>query len=175
MKSIKKLLRSIDIFGVTYTFKYKESERYQTVSGGIILILFIILVLVIGIYYFIPFLHRRNYTIVYYTKNLAATEEVNLFQSESNFAIGLYCEENKNEKLLIEDLLEIKSVYTSLVKNTDGKNIKNSKNLKTHKCTYEDFYNKYDNQFDYLSISLFECLENFLILNSQLLEKMIRY
>ena len=56
-----------------------------------------------GIYYFIPFMDRKNYTIVYYTMNLAATEEVSLFASESNFVVGLNCEFNKDEKQIITD------------------------------------------------------------------------
>ena len=158
MKEIKSFLRSIDIFGTTFSFRYKDRERYQTIKGGLIIILFIILVLIVGIYYFIPFLNRKNYTIVYYTMNLAATEEVNLFQSESNFAIGVYCERNDNEKLSIHDLIEMKSRYTSYVKN-DGIRNKFFKELKTHKCNYEDFYNKYNKQVDFLGLSRYECLE----------------
>ena len=89
MKTIKNFLRTIDIFGITLSFKYKQKERYQTILGGFILILFLILVIIVGIYYFIPFSNRKNYTIVYYTMNLAATEEVDLFQSESNIAVGV--------------------------------------------------------------------------------------
>ena len=49
------------------------------------------------------FANRKNYTIVYYTMNLASTEEVNLFQSESNFAVGVTCDANKKEKLSFEE------------------------------------------------------------------------
>ena len=159
MKEIKNFLRAIDIFGTTFSFRYKDRERYQTIKGGIIIILFIILVLIVGIYYFIPFLHRKNYNIVYYTMNLAETEEVNLFRSESNFAIGVFCEKNVNEKLSVHDLLEMKSSYTSYVK-IDGNRNKCYKGLKTHKCSYEDFYNKYNKQVDFLGLSRYECLEN---------------
>ena len=66
MEKIKNFLTRIDIFGITYSFKYKQKERYQTVLGGFILILFLVLVLVFGIYYFIPFRKKKNYAIVYY-------------------------------------------------------------------------------------------------------------
>ena len=45
--------------------------------------------------------------IVYYTMNLASTEEISMFHSYSNFAIGLVCEANNNEKLSVHDLLKI--------------------------------------------------------------------
>ena len=111
MNSFKNFFRAIDIFGINFYFRYKNKEKYQTSLGGFIVILFCIVVVVVEIYYFIPFINRKNYTIVYYQMNLAATEEVNLFESNSNFAVGLTCEENKNEKYLITDLLNLVSKY----------------------------------------------------------------
>ena len=103
MKAIKKLLTKIDIFGINFTFRYREKEKYQTSIGGFFFLLFLIAVLVMGIYYFIPFINRKNYTIVYYTMNLASTEEVQLFSSESNIAFGLSCENNDKETRKIEE------------------------------------------------------------------------
>ena len=159
MSTIQNIIKKFDIFGMTFTFRYKNTDKYQTVLGGLIVILFIILVSIVGIYYFIPFAKRKNYTIVYYTMNLSATEEVNLFQSESNFALGLKCEDNSNEKYNINDLLSIKAKYTSFHKYSDGSSKKNTSDLETHKCTYEDFYNKYNKQFDYMELSIYECLD----------------
>ena len=157
MKTFKNFLKTIDIFGTTFSFRYKDRKRYQTISGGVIVILFIILALIVLIYYFIPFKDRKNYNIVYYTMNLASTEEINLFQSESNIALGVFCGKNSKEKYTPYDLLEMKSKYTSYLKK-DDKRILFSTDLTTHKCTQEDFYNKYNNQFDYLNLSKYECL-----------------
>ena len=158
MKSIQNFFTAIDIFGVSYGFRYKDREKYQTALGGFIIILFLILVIVVGIYYFIPFINRKNYTIVYYTMNLAATEEVSLFESNSNFAVGLTCEANSEEKMEINQLLDLKSRYVNYIKSRDGTYKKDAKNLETHKCTYEDFYNKFDKQMDYLNVQKFECV-----------------
>ena len=160
MEAFKNFFQTVDIFGITYAFRYKGKEKYQTAFGGFIVILFLILVLVMGIYYFIPFINRKNYTIVYYTMNLAATEEVNLFASESNFAFGLICEANKNEKYDIYDLLNLKTRYVLYIKSRDGTYKKDAKVLETHLCTYEDFYNKYDAQFDYLNLDTYVCVAN---------------
>ena len=160
MKSIENFLLMIDIFGITYSFRYKEKEKYQTAFGGIIFLLFIVLALMLGIYYFIPFVNRKNYNIVYYTMNLAQTEVVNLFSSESNIAIGIDCELIKTEKRTVDELLDLKINYVEYVKYNNGSYIKNPKSLSKHKCTYNDFYNKYDAQFDYLGISEYECLDN---------------
>ena len=158
MKAIKKFLTLIDIFGVNFNFRYKDKERYQTAFGGFIIIVFAVLAVAMAIYYFIPFINRKNYTIVYYTMNLAATEEVNLFASESNFALGLNCEKNSAEKYNIYELLDLKSKYIEYVKSRDGSYVKNTKILDVHRCTYDDFYNKYDAQFDYLKLSEFDCV-----------------
>ena len=160
MESLKIFLNAIDIFGITYSFRYQQKERYQTILGGIIFLLFLILVFIVGIYYFIPFIKRKNYTIVYYTMNLAATEEVNLFQSESNFAVGVNCEDNKKEKLSVHDLLALKAKFISYQKQSNGTYIKYPKDIKIHKCNYKDFFNKYNNQVDYLGLSKYECLED---------------
>ena len=160
MKDIKKLLTKLDIFGINFTFRYKGNETYQTATGGFFLVLFLIAVLIMGIYYFIPFVNRKNYTIVYYTMNLAATEEVSLFASESNFAFGLSCENNNKETKKIEDLLYIQTKYVYYIKNMDGTFYKDPRELQTNKCTYADFYNKYNSQFDYLSLSKLECMQN---------------
>ena len=80
---------------------------------------------------------RKNYTIIYYTMNLASTWEVNLFASESNVAFGLTCEDNNKEKLKIEDLLDLQSKYIIYKKTMDGKYEKDPADLNTHSCNYK--------------------------------------
>ena len=41
MKSLSDFLRKFDLFGVSFTFKYKSKEKYTTGLGGIITILFL--------------------------------------------------------------------------------------------------------------------------------------
>ena len=160
MHSIKNFFRALDIFGVTYGFRYKSKEKYQTSLGGFIITLFFILVVIIGTYYFVPFVNRKNYTIVYYTMNLAETEEVSLFASNSNFAVGLTCENNDKEYREINELLDLKARYVYYIKSRDGTYKKDPKTLTTHKCTYDDFYNAFDKQIDYLNVQKFECVAN---------------
>ena len=160
MSAIKNFFTMVDIFGVNYNFRYKDKEKYQTALGGFIVILFAVAAITMAIYYFIPFINRKNYTIVYYTMNLAKTEEVDLFGSQSNFAVGLICEKNKKETKKIEELLDLKSRYVEYVKSRDGSYAKNPKDTNIHLCTYDDFYNKYDAQFDYLSLQTYYCVGN---------------
>ena len=160
MESILNFLRTLDSFGIAYNFRYRDKNKYKTAIGGSFCILFLILVGVLGILTFIPFVNRKNYTIVYYTMNLAETEEVNIFKSESNFAVGLSCEAKKGETRNILDLLNLKTSYVLFQKFLNGSYAKFNKPLITHKCTYNDFYNKYDGEFDYLGLSKYECISS---------------
>ena len=160
MKAIKNLLTDIDLFGITISFRYNTRKKYQSPLGGFFLELFLILLFVLGIYYFIPFFNRKNYTVVYYTMNLASTEEVDLFTSESNVAFGLTCESNSNEKLKINDLLDLQTKFIIYKKSMDGSYNKDPFDIDTHSCTYSDFFNKYDKQVDYLGLNKFQCMTN---------------
>ena len=52
--------------------------------------------------------------------NLASTEEVQLFSSESNIAFGLSCENNDKETRKIEDLLYIETKYVYYIKKQEN-------------------------------------------------------
>ena len=160
MKNIKNFLKTCDLFGITFTFRYKTKEKYQTSLGGIFNILFFILVLSLGIYYFIPFLNRKNYSIVYYTMNLASTENINFKDTKSNFAIGLTCEGNPKEKIPYTDLLKLEMRYSQYIKSSNGTIDRKRQFLDGHFCTYADFYNKYNKQFDYLGLQRYICINN---------------
>ena len=159
METLSHFIKAFDIYGITYSFKYKNKERYQTILGGLIALLFLILVFIVVIYYFIPFSKRKNFTIVYYTMNLASTEEVNIFQSQSNIAIGLICEGNQIGKFGSYDLLDLYANYILYVKSSNGTYHKIKEKRSLHICNYDDFYNKNNDQFDYLGMSRLMCLE----------------
>ena len=158
MKSFRNFLRRIDIFGVPFNFRYKTKDKYSTPCGGFLFLLFVILALTFGIYYLIPFINRKNLSIIYYTMNIPETEVIKLKDSQAAFAIGLDCE-NKTAQDPYEIFnLEIK--YVLYTKDMDGKYDKKKTPLSTHLCTYNDFYNNYDTSFDYLGMKNYLCLDN---------------
>ena len=158
MKSINSFLRKIDVFGVPYSFKYKEKEKYTTALGGFFVILFIAAALFMGIYYFIPFYNRKNYTTVYYTLALSHTEQVNFGESETAFAVGLNCWTG-SDGTTADQLFRVdhKYIYYTLVNN---EYLKNTEMIGTHVCTKEDFYNRYDETFDGSQIYNYQCLDD---------------
>jgi len=159
MKVFKDILRKIDIFGVPFNFKYKTKDKYSTPFGGFILLLFSILALTFGIYYLIPFLNRKNLSIIYYTMNIPKTERIRLKDSKAAFAIGYDCQERTGIKA--SDIFNLEILYVLYIKDMQGDYDKNKTTLSFHKCTYEDFYNNYNTSFQYLGLKDYICLDNY--------------
>ena len=159
MKYIKGFLQKIDVFGVPYSFKYKKNEKYNTSLGGFILLLFIINILVIGIYYFIPFYNRKNFSIIYYSMNMPVTDTIKLSESQANFAIGLACPFEEKTQVSGKDLFDLQLTYIIYTTDRDGKKNKDKQKLSTHPCNYADFYNNFNDTFDFMGLNQFECLD----------------
>ena len=157
MKSIKENLKKIDAFAVPFSFKYKSRDKYGTIGGGISVLLFCVLVLVFGIYYFIPFIERKNFTIVYYTMNIPKTEQIKLKESRATFAVGINCEKS-NSRFTADDILKLDTSFIVYNKNKNGTYNKVITNLKNHACNYADFYNSYNDSVDYLNLKIYRCL-----------------
>ena len=164
MKTFKNFLRKIDIFGVPFNFKYKASDRYSTPFGGLIFFIFSILALAFGIYYFIPFISRKNLNIIYYTMNIPKTESIKLKDSQAAFSVGFDCEETDDFK--VDDVFILESKYVKYIKNKEGNYDKQKSSLSSHNCNYQDFYNNYNESFDYLHLNKHQCLDN----NDQIIE-----
>ena len=140
MKNIKKFIKKIDLFAVPFVFKYKNNYKYYSSLGGLMSLLFIITVLIIGIYYFIPFYNRKNYNIIYYSMNMPKTDTIKL-NSKANFAIGLECPLDKKTHLKGKDLFDLKLTYIISKTDHNGNRSKDKIELTTHSCNETDFYN----------------------------------
>ena len=158
MKAIKKFLRKLDIFGVNLNFKYKSNDIYTTSIGGLFIVLFFLISLSFGIYYFIPFIKRKNLNIIYYTMNIPKTETIKLKESEAAFSIGFECDPHDN--YTTDDLFTFDSRYVIYSKDVKGIYNKIKTKLTYHFCKYEDFYNKYNKSLDYLSLNKKYCLDD---------------
>ena len=104
MRTIKRILRILDFFGESFTFRYQDEDKLSSILGGLICLIFYIIAISYFIYNFIPFCKRENFSLQYYTMNLDNTEEVKLSEPPTAFAIGL----DDGDKNQLSDLLEIK-------------------------------------------------------------------
>ena len=156
MKNIKSFLKKIDVFGVPYLFKYKTKDKYTTSLGGLINIIFTILVISFTIFYFIPFSTKKNFTTLYYSNNTPNAESINLRKSNSPFALGIICGNNAN--ILSQNYFEFNIKFIS-INNHQGNYNKNIIDITTHKCSYNDFNNEYKEYFDKLNLGNYQCLD----------------
>ena len=157
MESINEFIRSLDCFGVSYSFKYKSKEKYTTSLGGIITLLFIALCLAEGIYNFIPFYNKKNFTTIYYILKLAQTEQIFFDKSKMAFSIGLNCWTGY-DGTKAEDLFDIKYKYIYWDVQ-DGEYVRKTDFVGTHTCTYADFFNSFNKSFDDCKVYSYQCLD----------------
>ena len=122
MRDIKKFLKKLDLFGVNLNFKYQANDTYTTALGGLFILIFGAVALGFGIYYFIPFINRKNLSIIYYTMNIPKTESINLKDSKAAFSIGFQCDENENFK--VKNIFELQSRFVIYTKDMEGKSNK---------------------------------------------------
>lgn len=158
MKDIKKFLKKLDLFGVNLNFKYQANDTYTTALGGLFILMFGIVALSFGIYYFIPFITRKNLNIIYYTMNIPKTEQIKFKESKAMFNIGFQCD-GKNDTD-IQDIFNLNSKFVTFYKDSQGNSNKTKEELTWHYCRYEDFYNNYNESVDFLGFNNFHCLDD---------------
>ena len=166
MDFLKNTLKKLDVFGVPFSFKFNKKDSYPTPSGGLFVILFLIVALYLGISKLIAFIHRDNFAIIYYTMNIPVTEKIILKDSKASIAFGFENNCGTNGRFKVQDVLIVEARFVIYTKTMEGEYVKNKRLLSTHPCTYEDFYNLYNKQFDYLSLPAYQCLDD----NSQIIE-----
>ena len=157
-KVAKRILKKFDFFGVNFSFKYKQEEKYKTSLGGFIFLVFCVVVAVVGIYYFIPFVNRKNFSMVYYSMNLQGAEEINFHKSKAAFGVGFACSVD-DDGTKVDDILNFTLNYVIYLKNKDGSRTKKRTVLTTHPCNYGDFYNNFNESLDVIGMSDFMCID----------------
>ena len=158
MESIKSFLCKIDIFGVPYSFKYKSEDKYTTPLGGLVVLLFISASIILGVYYFIPFYNRKNFTTVYYTLTTPQADKINFAETKAALSFGLNCWSGKDGTTADQLFnVDFKYIFWKYVNNTYKRDIFT---LGSHPCTKEDFYNEFNETFDSSQIHKYLCLDD---------------
>ena len=158
METIKSFLCKIDIFGVPYSFKYKSEDKYTTPLGGLVVLLFVVASLTLGIYYFIPFYNRKNFTTVYYTLTTPQADRISFAETKAAFSFGLNCWTGKDGTTADQLFnVDFKYIYWQYVNNTYKRDIYT---LGSHPCTKKDFYNEFNETFESSQIYNYLCLDD---------------
>ena len=160
MNTKKKIFRKCDIFGVPILFRFKKKDYYSSSLGGLFTIIYLALVIFFGIYFFVPFYKRENYTFIYYTMDSSTAEQIKLNNSETIFATGLDCIVNNDLNISTPgEILKLEINYVTNRKDRDGITYKSREKVSTHQCTYADFKNLFNQSLDLINIERFQCLD----------------
>ena len=148
---LKEIIRTLDFFGESFTFTFKDNDKHSTLLGGIICILFFIIAFLYLLYNFIPYYNKEIFSLQYYTMNLYDTDDIKLSESPMAFAFGFLDNNDKNKtKYNLSDLFDIKVTFKE-----DERKI-----LEHHPCRKSDFHNEHNRAFDDLNIFNYECLSS---------------
>jgi hypothetical protein len=164
MKRINNFFEFVDRFNIPISLRYKDDDNYSTLLGGIVSLSIILIALGFGIYYFIPFAKKENYSLYYYTINLKRTEEINLFKSKTALAFKFDSSNHNNEEryknLTLDELLELEVEYKIKLEKKDVENKTNI--INTHKCNISDFHNdrKLINSEEEKKLASFTCIDD---------------
>ena len=151
---------ALDYFGVQINFNFKSQKNYRSTCGGFIFFLYIILCFAYISYTFSLFLKKNNKTVIYYDKELFGTDDIEFYKHNSSFAINLVCDNYDGKYGDIYQIFRIETSHVQYLKvNGELKKIKTQ--LPFHKCTYNDFYNKFNEELDRNEITNnFNCIDN---------------
>ena len=152
---MERVLRTFDVFGESFTFRYYDEDKLASKLGGVVFIVFMLIAILYSIYNFIPFVKRENFTLQYYTMNLNNTEAIQLAEAPTALAIGITDNNmNNNTQYNISDLFELNVGFVTKRKNgTKTKII-----LDKHNCDNIDFHNLHQKSFEELKIDELNCL-----------------
>lgn len=155
----KNFFRKFDYFGVHFKFHYKLKEEYYSATGGVIFLSFILTAFVYVVINFIPFVQRKNFSIISYTTEIPRTDEISLQNFSSNVAVGVSCK-NLEKKTDIYEMLSLEINFVSIKKNDDGVSEKIKKDVQSDFCDYSSFYNNFNESFDDFGLNYYYCPKN---------------
>ena len=151
---------TLDYFGVQINFNFKSQNYYRSTYGGSIFLIYVVLCIAYIAYTFTSFLQKKHKTAIYYDKELFATDEIYFHKYNSSFAANMVCDNYNGEYGDIYSKFIIQPKHVQYLK-MNGELKKTKTLLPFHKCTYNDFYNKFNEELDRNEITNnFYCIDN---------------
>jgi len=157
-RKIKTLIKNLDFFGVYYTFHYKENDRFQSVTGGII---FLIYIFFISIYMYVNslnFIQKKNMSLIYYDRRIDKPYYISFKNYSNNFAIGLDCSGLTDGRSLYNYLtLDLQFISQNRT-NTTSK-VRTYTDISLHNCKIGDFEG-FEREFNENNLNKYYCPDN---------------
>ena len=152
--------KSLDYFGVQINFNFKSAKKYTSASGGLIFLIYVIVCVSYITINFIDFIEKKHKTVIYYDKELFKTDEINFHEYNNTFAINMVCFDYDGELGDFTSKFKIEANHVKYLK-TNGTSKKYKTSLSFHKCSYDDFFNQFNDELDRNEIpGKFNCLDN---------------
>ena len=157
-RKIKTFIKNLDYFGVYYTFHYKENDRFQSVTGGIIFIIYIFFILIYMYVNSLNFIQKKNMSLIYYDRRIDRPYYISFKNYSNNFAIGLDCSGLSDGRSLYNYLtLDLQFISQNRT-NTTSK-VRTYTDIPLHNCKIEDFVG-FEKEFEQNNLNKYYCPDN---------------
>jgi hypothetical protein len=156
--SIKKFIKGLDHFAVTFQFRVHKDEKYGSVTGGLWFIIFIFIAIGYSIIRFFDFISLSDNKIQFIEKATNPGPELNFKENNFSYAVRLTFDNDSSlANTTISDLFIIEHSYTL---KKDGKTI-NKITGNPRPCSNKDFFNKSEEYpiFQRTNIEDFNCFD----------------
>lgn len=153
-KNLIKAIKTLDFFSVDLGFKIKQEDKYGTLIGGIVFMMYIIITLYFVIVSFISFINRTTFNQNTIENNLNYGPKINILDPKMHFAFGLSVNGIVDDSF--QDYLNITLKYVTIdkLKNTKIKNL-----IITNKCKKNDFIEPIFHEFDLIHLENYSCID----------------
>ena len=154
LNKLKIFLKKIDHFGFQFNFQYESHDKYHTVTGGIVFLIFILISLVYTIISLINLISRKNISIIYYKMQIPSTDTINFDNYTLTNAFSVVCAGKDSGK---EN--EYFSITTNKVSLTqyNGTVIREKDKLNYEYCNNSNFYNKFNESVELYGLNTRYC------------------
>ena len=156
-KKIVQLIKSCDYFGVTFNFHYKTKEKFRSMTGGIIFILFLIISITYVSINLIQFLRRENMNIIWYKTQTPSTYTINFKNYSLIHAFGLKCSGLISGKEYDYFKLFVNHVELTQI---NGKTNYYKTPINYSLCTKEHFNNQFNDSIDSYGLNQRYCFDD---------------
>lgn len=150
-----KLIKNMDYFGVNLNFKFNKQEKYKSVFGGLIFIIYFAISLSYSILIFDNFIKRKTMNLVFNEGYRESAPEINFANYSVEFALGLTTGDASKFKLLYK-YLDIAFTSTTMIK-VNGTIFKAKTQIPFVPCQAHMFFNLVNSSYEALGIDNYFC------------------
>ena len=153
-QKILDIIKKCDYFGVSFNFHYKSKEKFSSVTGGLVFLLFLSIAMTYIIINLISLLKRENMAIISYKTITPSTDKINFKNYSLTQGFGISCTDIYKDQEM--EYFKIEANHVILTKNNGLVNKKKTKLNFTY-CKKDNFYNLFDRTFEKHEINKIFC------------------